>query len=477
MSIETLSTQGTPADRRPWLDLRAVWRWHFYAGLFCIPFIVWLSLTGALYLFKPQVEALIDRSYDTLAVTGPRASVADQVLAAVAAVPGGVLNAYELPAGPSAAARVIVGRGTEQFRVYVHPQTLAILKMVNEDDRLMRIIFRLHGELMMGDKGSYIVELAASWAIVMILSGLYLWWPRQAQGLAGIVYPRLGAGGRTFWRDLHAVVGLWVSFFALFLLLSGLPWSKNWGGYFKEMRQITGTAVPKQDWPVGRSDELAARLATNQAVAAGAAPMADEHAAHHHHGGGMPAMGAPAAVDYTPLDTLVATVAPLNLAAPVLISPPRQPGGPWTAKSDAQNRPLRTNLTLSADGQVLTRQDFNQRHWLDQVVGIGVAAHEGHLFGWLNQALGVFTAISLVTLAVSSVVLWLRRRPADLLGAPPATRASQQPARSPWLFALLLVALGVFLPLLGGSLIVVVLAERLVLRRVPAARTWLGLAA
>ena len=39
----------------------AVWRWHFYAGLFCIPFVLWLSLTGSIYLFRPQVEALIER--------------------------------------------------------------------------------------------------------------------------------------------------------------------------------------------------------------------------------------------------------------------------------------------------------------------------------------------------------------------------------------------------------------------------------
>ena len=32
------------------LDYRAVWRWHFYAGLFCIPFIVALLLFG---LFLP----------------------------------------------------------------------------------------------------------------------------------------------------------------------------------------------------------------------------------------------------------------------------------------------------------------------------------------------------------------------------------------------------------------------------------------
>ena len=43
---------------------RAVWRWHFYAGLFCVPFIVVLAITGSMYLFKPQVEAWTERGYE-----------------------------------------------------------------------------------------------------------------------------------------------------------------------------------------------------------------------------------------------------------------------------------------------------------------------------------------------------------------------------------------------------------------------------
>jgi len=30
------------------------WRWHFYAGLFVIPFLILLSVTGIIYLFKPN---------------------------------------------------------------------------------------------------------------------------------------------------------------------------------------------------------------------------------------------------------------------------------------------------------------------------------------------------------------------------------------------------------------------------------------
>ncbi len=50
-----MSTSDTPT--RSWPDYRAVWRWHFYAGLFCIPFVILLSVTGAVYLFKEEVEA------------------------------------------------------------------------------------------------------------------------------------------------------------------------------------------------------------------------------------------------------------------------------------------------------------------------------------------------------------------------------------------------------------------------------------
>ena len=30
---------------------KLAWRWHFYAGLFVIPFMILLSITGIIYLF------------------------------------------------------------------------------------------------------------------------------------------------------------------------------------------------------------------------------------------------------------------------------------------------------------------------------------------------------------------------------------------------------------------------------------------
>jgi uncharacterized iron-regulated membrane protein len=474
-------TPASPASRRSfWPDYRTVWRWHLYAGLICMPFVLWLAATGSIYLFKPQIEAALERPYDRLMLSGPPKPPTLVAQAALAAVPGSVLSAYELPKTPTAAPRVILSHGAEKVRVYVRPDDLKVLKVLNEDDRFMRVVFRLHGELMMGDRGSYIVELAACWAIVLLVTGLFLWWPRGAAGLAGALWPRFDGGSRQFWRDLHAVTGVWISLFALCLLLTGLPWAKNWGGYLKEVRRLAGATQPI-DWTTGRASELAQRRADD------AGARAALQSTHPNHGdmagmdmGGMDMGGTPARTPgrsieaYGPLDRLAPKVASLDLPPPVLISPPRRPGGPWTARSDAADRPLRVNLTLDPEsGAVLKRVGFSQRHWIDRIVDVGVAAHEGALFGALNQALGLVTALGLMLVSASAAVMWWRRRPDGTLGAPPAM-AGRRIGPGAVVIAALMV---IYLPLLGLSLIAVLALERLLLRRLPGVREWLGLQA
>lgn len=453
MSAATMNRAGSA--RRQAL-YRQVWRWHFYAGLFCIPFVVWLATTGSLYLFKPQIEAWQERAYEHLDLGGPLAPPSAQAAAALAAVPGGVLNAYELPRTPHSAARVLVGRDSELTRVYVHPQTLAVLGRVVENDRLMGVVFRLHGELLLGERGSNLVELAASWAIVMLLTGLYLWWPRGAR-LAGVLYPRLSRAGRLRWRDLHAVTGFWVSGFALFLLVSGLPWTQFWGGNLKTVRQWISPPAVTQEWFTS-STEARARIARENAPP----PAADAHAVH-----GMAEVSGSA--DLAALDRLAPAAAALGLEPPVLVAPPSKASPHWSARSDTQNRPQRAKVWFDADGTVRKRENFADKPLLDRAIGIGIAAHEGQLFGWANQALGLFTALGLILLSVSALVMWWKRRPAGVLGAPVPS------ATSGWTLVGSILALGVMLPLLGLSIVVLLALERGVIQRLGCARRFLGL--
>src|SRR3954454_4418760 len=159
--------------------------------MLCIPFVIVLALTGSIYLFKPQLDAFADRGVDHLAVTGHRATGEQQIAAAIASLPGSKLFVYEVPLAPDAAVRVHLYSpdGTGRI-VYVHPETLAVLKTVAHTARFTEIVRTIHSELLAGRTGSILVELAASWAIIMLITGLYLWWPSEIRGAAGVLYPR-----------------------------------------------------------------------------------------------------------------------------------------------------------------------------------------------------------------------------------------------------------------------------------------------
>ncbi len=443
---------------------RTIWRWHFYAGLFVIPFILLLALTGAFYLFKPQVERWEEapfRSAHVERVVLPSA----QVTAALAAFPGASFVSYRLPERPGDAALIhlALADGKTMRDVFVSPDG-AVRGSLDPEGRIMEIDQRIHGQLLLGKRGSWLVELAASWTLVMILSGLYLGWPQDLR-LAGIFWPRLMRGKRIFWRDLHAVTGFWISGLALVLLITGLPWSSLWGSAFKTVRAELGWVKAEQDWTLG-----------------GEAPAGDLHAAHDHaammqgHGHAGHA-GAPLAG----LDEIALAAQSEALAFPVLVTPPGAPGRfgkpgamVWTVRSDAQDRPLRMTITYDAmTRRELSREGFADGHVVDRIVSYGIAWHEGQLFGWINQLIGVLTAIGLIVLAVSGFVLWRRRKPADGLGAPPEASV---PARMGGVVAILL-ALAAFLPLLAMSLVALWLFEKLALPRLPKLANWLGVQA
>lgn len=460
----------TPDDLRAGRLYRAVWRWHFYAGLFCIPFVLLLAATGSLYLFKPQIEAAIDRPYSSLTVTGPAASPRAQIETALAAVPNSTFAAYQLPERDDAAVQVLVNAQGERTRVYVHPQTLEVLKTVPEEARFMSVVKSIHGELLAGTMGSLVVETAASWAIVMIVTGLYLWWPRTARGLGGVLYPRLGRGGRTAWRDIHAVTGIWISGLALALLLTGLPWTQVWGEGFKRARAFAGLDAVTRDWTQGRAAERAAQDDHADHVASG---HAHETTAVAPAGHDMHAMHDIASMTPASVDAIVTAARALDIAAPAMLTPPSKKSPTWDVKSAAQNRTIRTEAAFDPmSGALVRRTSFADRHPIDRAIAIGVSAHEGQLFGWANQALGVLAALGLATLSLSGFVMWRQRAPKDALGAPPLADARLGAG-----VGVVILIAAVALPMFGATLAVVALLDLVVLRRIGPIRRFLGLAA
>lgn len=453
---------------------RTIWRWHFYAGLFVIPLILILSVTGAIYLFKPQVERWEERAWQGLPEQGAVSPDAQRA-AALKAFPGARFHSYRLSEVHGDAAMIHLALdGKRQMRdVFVSPQG-KVVGSFDPEWRIQQIAHDIHGQLLLGHQGSWIVELAASWAIVMIITGLYLWWP-DGRGLAGVVWPRTRQGSRVFLRDLHAVTGFWVAGLAMVLLVTGLPWADIWGKGFKAVRQEMGWVKGEQDWTIG-----------------GRAPDADSEHAEHDHSAMMTGKAATRSMSHvmpdgtvmttgmTPvtLSQVVAEAKSQHLAFPVIVTPPGAPqrfgakAGPnWTVRSDAQNRPRRVTIKYDGmTGKELSRETFADKHVIDRVVGYGVAWHEGALFGWINQLIGLLTAVMLVTLAVSGFLMWRRRKPADTLGALPLPRERRIARLVP-----IIVLLAAFLPLLAVSLVVMLVFDRLMLPRLPRLSAWLGM--
>lgn len=457
---------------------RTVWRWHFYAGLLVAPLLLILAVTGAIYLFNDEIN---DAVYPQLRFAPERTAtlLPDRLIDnALATVPGGVATRIDMPADLDRTAQIFVTPAQgEPLRVFVDPGNGRVLGSYVYTSTLVGFADVMHGSLMIGTTGDRIVELAACWTLVLLATGVFLWWPRRADKIAGVVAPRLRAKGRIFWRDLHAVTGIYTAAFIAFLVLTGLPWAGLWGdglnrvanaleiGYPAAYRMhgapasapTVKSAVGEVPWTLENAPMPVSQPGTG-----------DPHAGHAGHQ--MAVVAAPLGAQSLTVDDIAALLAARGLTGDYRLSLPQGTAGVYTAYT-YPNRP-QGQRTLHFDrysGELLAEVDYADYGWLAKAVELGVALHMGNYFGIANQAVMLLACVGIVTLVISGTVMWWRRRPAGRLGAPAAT--SKLSLRGA---TLITVMLGAIFPLVGLSLLVVFCLEYIVLRRRPRLQRILG---
>ncbi|MEP5286793.1 MAG: PepSY domain-containing protein, partial [Alloalcanivorax venustensis] len=159
--------------RSPAAGYATAWRWHFYAGLFTAPFLLMLAVTGAIYLFNDELN---DWLYPELrfAPSGERILPAGDLVAAVRArYPDATATRIDMPVAPGRTAMAFVTPKQDQkdqgepFRAFVDPGDATVLGDVIYSDTLVGFADRMHGSLLLGEGGDALVELAASWALVL----------------------------------------------------------------------------------------------------------------------------------------------------------------------------------------------------------------------------------------------------------------------------------------------------------------------
>lgn len=433
---------------------RSVWRWHFYAGLLVMPLLLVLALTGAVYLFHDEIE---DTAHASLRFAPQRSAelpLSRLIAAARAAYPGEVTR-IDVPADPRRTAQVFVtpARG-EPLRVFVDPGSARVHGAFVYTHTLVGFADTVHGSLMLGRVGDALVELAACWALLLIATGAYLWWPR-GRGWRAALWPDWRARGRGFWRSLHASVGAWTAALIVFLILTGLPWAGVWGDLLRAGLQPLGLGYPAE-----HRHHAAAAPRVGQAVSDAPwtlrdAPLPASHA-HHHHGDSAGARD-------VGIDAVARTLATRGLRADYRLSLPRGADGVYTAVL-YPDRP-QGQRTVHVDrytGAVAGDTGFADYGLGAKAVELGVQLHMGRYFGRANQIVMLLPCIGIVVLSLSGAWMWWRRRPRGRLGAPPAPA----PARLRTVAAIAL-GCGLLFPLLGASLLLVYALDRLLIARVP----------
>jgi uncharacterized iron-regulated membrane protein len=436
------------------------WRWHFYAGLFVAPFMVLLALTGIIYLFKPQLDPLMYGDLLTVPAAEHALSADEQLQRAKAAYPRGTLSKYLPPADATSSAQFVMHDGGREVTVFVDPYRGTVLGTQDAKNNLQAIARALHGELMIGTVGDRLIELAAGWGVMLVISGVYLWWPR-GKSSSGVLWPRFTTRGRVFWRDLHAVTGFWGAALLLVMLLSGMAWTGFWGKQYAEL----WNRFPAAMWnAVPTSDQQARVLntATQQTVPWAMEntpmPVSGDHAEHINHG----AMHAAPAAPTIRLQQVVDLATARKVEPGYSITPPTTAEGVFTVAVFA-NDP-RNDATLHVDqytGKVLADVRWEHYNGVARATETGVMLHEGKMFGWVNQLIVLLICLMILLSAVSGVVIWWKRRPAGGLGVPPLRHDLPK-----WKTAMvIMLGLAIIFPLVGASLIVVWALDRLLLSR------------
>ncbi len=94
----------------------AAWRWHFFAGIVVIPFLLVLATTGLVMLYYTAVQTPVGEQLSVHASAAPRSSPLQQLAAAQDALPGGTATVYIPHLAPTGRRSSISSRMTESTR-------------------------------------------------------------------------------------------------------------------------------------------------------------------------------------------------------------------------------------------------------------------------------------------------------------------------------------------------------------------------
>ncbi|WP_127124473.1 PepSY-associated TM helix domain-containing protein [Pseudoflavitalea rhizosphaerae] len=202
---------------------------HLWLGLATGLVVFVMGLTGAIYCFQPELSKLITQPYlKVQAQDKPFLPVSEYKRIAEAQLPGKKPTRI-LIKGPETAVIVqFSGKKPKPFSyaVFLDPYTGEVLKSRDMNSEFFRWILNGHMYLWLPQPiGKAITGASTLIFLVMVVSGIVLWWPRNKARRKSSFKVKWSASPKRLNYDLHNVFGFYASWVLIFTIITGLYWS------------------------------------------------------------------------------------------------------------------------------------------------------------------------------------------------------------------------------------------------------------
>ena len=467
MNTQNPSDTGQQANRR----YLTVWRWHFYFGLLVAPFLTLLAVTGlGMLLFANITGRDGERMHVTpQAVVKPLSEQAEAARQAINPDSASVVQ-YIAPRADDMVAVFRVNNDDKATMVAVDPYTAKVVNSMPRNEGWYHTMDEIHGDMMLGTAGDYLLETAASLTILMMITGIYLWWAKQGR-LKPMLVPKAGKG-RSWWRDLHGAFGTWVSLILLLFCLSGIAWAGIWGGKMVQ----SWSQFPAGKW--GVEPNPVSTLPTHGDVLNDGktkeAPWILELTPMPVSGTTKGENGINPSEPMT-LETVDRFAREIGFKGCYQLNLPKGETGVWTLSQDSMSYDMvspTADRTVHIDqysGKILADIRYDDYNFFGKFMAASIALHMGTL-GWWSVLVNVLFCLAVIFICVSGCVMWWKRRPSKAGGLVPPAQKIKLPVW--WAMAVPLLVVAVLFPTAIIAIAVIWLLDTVLLSRIPALSRW-----
>lgn len=204
---------------------------HLWLGFGSGLIVLFLGITGCILAFQREIELVTIPEQFSEERNQPYAPPSVLKEKAEAALPGKHIHGigYGQP-GKSATVSFYSEDPEYYYLVYMDPYTADVLSIrnFNEGD-FFAFILDGHFNLWLPlEIGQPIVATATLVFVIMMITGIVLWWPKNRSAAKQRFSIKWNAKWRRVNYDLHNVFGFYMTWVGIFLAVTGLVWGFQW---------------------------------------------------------------------------------------------------------------------------------------------------------------------------------------------------------------------------------------------------------